>query len=281
MQLFHHITALQQQLDQWRRAGERLALVPTMGNLHEGHMALVDAARARADRVIATLFVNPLQFGPDEDLERYPRTLEADCERLTARGCDALFAPAVETLYPHGQQDLTRVQVPGVSEGLCGAHRPGHFDGVSTVVSLLFHITRPDLACFGEKDFQQLAVIRKLVRDQHFPIEIVGVPTTRERDGLALSSRNGYLDADQRRIAPRLHQRLTEAVARLNHGEERQRVLAETLTRLEADGFEPEYLELRHADTLAPCLPRNGPCVLLVAARLGSTRLIDNRRLRS
>lgn len=281
MQTLDDIKALQQQLAAWRRVGERIALVPTMGNLHRGHLDLIDQARARADRVVATIFVNPLQFGPDEDLDRYPRTLDADREALAMHGCDALFAPSVETLYPRGQENLVRVQVPGVSEGLCGAHRPGHFDGVATVVSLLFHIAGPDLAFFGEKDFQQLAVIRKLVRDQHFPVEIVGVPTARAEDGLALSSRNAYLTREQRRRAARFPECLAMARTRLVNGEPCQKVLAETLEMLTHEGLEPEYLALRHALTLAPTERVDESAVLLAAVRLGSTRLIDNCRLLS
>ncbi|OHV11242.1 pantoate--beta-alanine ligase [Kushneria phosphatilytica] len=281
MQTFHDIASLQQQLGHWRRAGERIALVPTMGNLHRGHLALVDSARHHADRVVATIFVNPLQFGPDEDFERYPRSFDEDCRQLEAAGCDLLFAPAAETLYPNGQSELTRIHVPGVSEGLCGAHRPGHFDGVATVVSLLFHITQPDVACFGEKDFQQLAVIRKLVRDQHFPIDIIGVPTVRDHDMLALSSRNAYLDSQQRARAARLPQLLKQMSERLGAGETIETVLHEGEQILREAGFTPEYLELRNALTLAPAEQASDDAVLLVAARLGQTRLIDNRRLAS
>ncbi|RKQ95808.1 pantothenate synthetase [Kushneria sinocarnis] len=279
MQTFHDIASLQQQLGHWRRAGERIALVPTMGGLHRGHLALVACARRHADRVVATIFVNPLQFGPNEDFERYPRTLEEDRRQLEDMDCDALFAPSVETLYPEGQTNLTRVHVPGVSDGLCGAQRPGHFDGVATVISLLFHITRPDVACFGEKDFQQLAVIRKLVRDQHFPIEIVGVPTVRDHDALALSSRNAYLDAQQRERAAELPRLLEQLAARLAAGERIEPVLAEGQRALQAAGLAPEYLELRHALSLEVVDHASREAVLLAAAWLGNTRLIDNRRL--
>lgn len=276
MQTFDDITDLQSTLATWRRKGHRIALVPTMGNLHEGHLRLVDAARQHADRVVATIFVNPLQFGPDEDLERYPRTLAEDQRLLTERGCDLLFAPGVDTLYPQGQSALTRVSVPQVSEGLCGAHRPGHFDGVATVVSLLFNLTRPDVACFGEKDFQQLAVIRKLVRDQHMPIDIIGVPIARDHDGLALSSRNHYLDDKARARAGRLHECLLGSARRLEQGEPSEQVLTKGLQLLEKAGFQPEYLALCDADTLRPINTWQPGSVLLVAARLGSTRLIDN-----
>ncbi|SPJ35307.1 pantoate--beta-alanine ligase [Kushneria phyllosphaerae] len=276
MQTFDDIKALQNTLAAWRREGHRIALVPTMGNLHEGHLRLVDAARQHADRVVATVFVNPLQFGPDEDLDRYPRTLSEDQRLLAGRGCDLLFAPGVDTLYPEGQSSLTRVIVPRVSEGLCGAHRPGHFDGVATVVSLLFNLTRPDVACFGEKDFQQLAVIRKLVRDQHMPIEIIGVPIARDHDGLALSSRNRYLDEEARAQAGRLHQCLVDSAQRLEQGDNSEQVLAKGLQQLQQAGFQPEYLALCDATTLCPISTWHPGAVLLAAARLGNTRLIDN-----
>jgi pantoate--beta-alanine ligase len=190
MRTLRDIPALRETLGDYRRRGQRIGLVPTMGNLHAGHLSLVESARRHADMVVATVFVNPLQFGPSEDLNAYPRTLTDDQEKLKAAGCDLLFTPTVATLYPCGLDDQTRVCVPVVSEGLCGGSRPGHFDGVSTVVSILFNLVQPDVACFGEKDYQQLAVIRKLVGDLHFPIEIVGVPIVRAADGLALSSRN-------------------------------------------------------------------------------------------
>ncbi|WP_456268357.1 pantoate--beta-alanine ligase [Kushneria sp. AK178] len=281
MQTFDDIPALQRTLAGWRREGLRMALVPTMGNLHEGHLRLVDAARQHADRVVATIFVNPLQFGPNEDLARYPRTLAEDQRLLAERGCDVLFAPSVDTLYPEGQSGLTRVSVPQVSEGLCGAHRPGHFDGVATVVSLLFNLTRPDVACFGEKDFQQLAVIRKLVRDQHMPIDIVGVPIARDDDGLARSSRNGYLDHDARARAGQLYQCLIDSARRLDHGESSEAVLAQGQQQLESAGFRPDYLALCDAMTLQPVSTWQPGSVLLVAAWLGNTRLIDNLPCRS
>lgn len=281
MQMFDDVAALQQILADWRREGFKVALVPTMGNLHEGHLRLVDAARRHADRVVATIFVNPLQFGPDEDLARYPRTLADDQRALEERGCDLLFAPAVETLYPEGQKELTRVSVPQVSQGLCGDHRPGHFDGVATVVSLLFNLTRPDVACFGEKDFQQLAVIRKLVRDQHMPINIIGVPIARDHDGLALSSRNGYLDRDARARASQLYQCLVDSARRLERGEDSEAILAQGQRQLEIAGFRTDYLALCDATTLQPVTTWQPGSVLLAAAWLGNTRLIDNLPCRS
>ncbi|WP_110669293.1 pantoate--beta-alanine ligase [Salinicola halophilus] len=276
MQTVHDIATLRDALYHHRRAGSRIALVPTMGNLHEGHLRLVDEACARADLVVATLFVNPLQFAPGEDFERYPRTLAADREVLATRGCDLLFAPSVETLYPGGVENPSRIHVPGVSEGLCGGARRGHFDGVATVVSLLFHLVQPDIACFGEKDYQQLAVIRKLVSDQHFPIDIVGVPIVRAADGLALSSRNGYLSAAQRDQAVVFPRALAQAGAALARGEACEVVLERTQRVLVEAGFEIDYLALRAAD-LTPFDPaRTFRARLLGAVYLGTTRLIDN-----
>lgn len=281
MQTLEHIKPLQHQLECWRRDSARIALVPTMGNLHDGHLRLIDAARQHADRVVATIFVNPLQFSPEEDLATYPRTLDQDRQLLAARGCDLLFAPAVDELYPEGQTQLTRVHVPSVSEGLCGASRPGHFDGVATVVSLLFNITRPDVACFGEKDFQQLTVIRKLVRDQHFPIDIVGVPTVRAESGLALSSRNGYLNNAECRQASLLYQCLVNIAQRLKDGDSADCALSWGRQQLVDAGLTPEYLALCDADTLTPVAQWHTHAVLLAAARLGRTRLIDNLQLSS
>ncbi|HSH46985.1 MAG TPA: pantoate--beta-alanine ligase [Halomonas sp.] len=272
------IPALRQALDAPRRAGQRIALVPTMGNLHAGHLALVKEARRRADVVVATIFVNPLQFGPDEDLATYPRTLADDQARLAEAGCDLLFAPSAKAMYPRGLDAQTRVSVPEVSMGLCGGSRPGHFDGVATIVTMLFHLVQPQLACFGEKDYQQLAVIRRLVADLHLPIEIVGVPTVRAEDGLALSSRNGYLSAEERARAPRLQAILRELRGALQAGQAPENVLADGLQQLVDSGFAPDYLELRSAD-LSPVGSGTVDAVLLVAAHLGSTRLIDNLRV--
>jgi pantoate--beta-alanine ligase len=278
MQTVREIPVLRQALDAPRRAGQRIALVPTMGNLHEGHLALVEEARRRADVVVATIFVNPMQFGPGEDLESYPRTLADDQARLSKAGCDLLFTPEASTIYPHGLEAQTRVSVPDVSMGLCGGSRPGHFDGVATIVTMLFNLVQPQLACFGEKDYQQLAVIRRLVSDLHLPIEIVGVPIVRAADGLALSSRNGYLSTDERARAPRLQAVLCELRDALQAGQPPESVLADGLKQLADSGFVPDYLELRAAD-LAPLHAGTRDAVLLVAARLGSTRLIDNLTL--
>ena len=263
-----------------RAAGKRIALAPTMGNLHSGHAALVRRAVQLGDFVIASIFVNPLQFGANEDLDNYPRTLAADQQVLFEAGCNLLFAPTVEEMYPHGMQEQTRVSVPGVSSGLCGGSRPGHFDGVATVVCKLFHMAQPDLAVFGEKDFQQLAVIRAMVRDLNMPIEIFGEPTVRAEDGLALSSRNGYLSPEQRAVAPQLHATLRELATALRSGRrDYSQLVAEGLARLQSHGLRPDYLEIREAHSLRPATEADQQLVILAAAWLGNTRLIDNLAL--
>jgi len=278
MRTLREIPPLRDTLAAFRRRGQRIALVPTMGNLHAGHLALVAEARQRADVVVATIFVNPLQFGAGEDLEAYPRTLAEDQAKLEAAGADLLFAPETPTIYPRGLAAQTRVCVPEVSEGLCGGDRPGHFDGVATVVTMLFNLVQPDVACFGEKDYQQLAVIRRLVEDLHLPVAVVGVPIVRAADGLALSSRNGYLDDAERAAAPALYRTLSELREALENGTDPDRLLPEGLARLRASGLAPDYLELRAAD-LSPLTATTRDAVLLAAARLGTTRLIDNLSL--
>jgi pantoate--beta-alanine ligase len=271
MQIVHHLPDLRRAIADLRRGGAPLALVPTMGALHAGHMALVDAARASGAKVVASIFVNPKQFGPNEDLSRYPRPAEADKALLVAHGCDLLWMPGVDDMYPAGF--ATNVSVSGVSDGLDGAARPGHFDGVATVVGKLFNQVRPDSAYFGEKDFQQLAVIRRMVADLDFGLEIVGVPTVREADGLALSSRNIYLSADERGRAVALPRALAEAKRAIEAGE--ADAIPAAMTSLAAAGFVTDYVALVDAETLAE--PRAGkPRRLLAAARLGTTRLIDN-----
>jgi pantoate--beta-alanine ligase len=260
-----------------RGEGKRIAFVPTMGNLHEGHVALVEKAGQRADFVVASIFVNPLQFGPNEDLAKYPRTLVADQEKLVAAGCQLLFHPDLEEMYPPGQEGQTRVSVPGVSEGLCGGSRPGHFEGVATVVTKLFNMVQPDLAVFGEKDFQQLAVIRTLVRDLNMPIQIIGEPTVRAEDGLALSSRNGYLSAEQRAAAPALYRTLQQLASAIRDGNRDFAQLIETgQASLVSAGFRPDYLEIREASSLRPAEANDTKLVILGAAFMGTTRLIDN-----
>ncbi|KPC56098.1 MULTISPECIES: pantoate--beta-alanine ligase [Pseudomonas syringae group genomosp. 2] len=263
-----------------RSEGKRIALTPTMGNLHSGHAALVAKAAQRADFVVATIFVNPLQFGPNEDLATYPRTLAADQEKLLQAGCNLLFTPNVEEMYPHGMADQTLVSVPHLSQGLCGASRPGHFEGVATVVSKLFNMVQPDLAIFGEKDFQQLAVIRAMVRDLNMPIQIIGEPTVRADDGLALSSRNGYLNEAQRAAAPALYQAIRQTADAISAGEQDfDALLTSKKQQLEAAGFRIDYLEIRDATSLRPTTAENRDVVILAAAFLGKTRLIDNLHL--
>ncbi|KFE44446.1 pantoate--beta-alanine ligase [Pseudomonas syringae] len=263
-----------------RSEGKRIGLAPTMGNLHSGHAALITKAAQRADFVVATIFVNPLQFGPNEDLATYPRTLAADQEKLLQAGCHLLFTPTVEEMYPHGMADQTIVSVPSLSEGLCGASRPGHFDGVATVVSKLFNMVQPDLAVFGEKDFQQLAVIRALVRDLNMPIQIIGEPTVRAPDGLALSSRNGYLSEEQRAVAPELYRVICQIGDAISKGEQDfNALLDQGKQQLEAAGLRIDYLEVREATSLRPATAENRDLVILAAVFLGKTRLIDNLHL--
>lgn len=267
----HHVPELRRAVADLRCGGSRVALVPTMGALHAGHMALVDAARASGAKVVASIFVNPKQFGPNEDLARYPRPAAADQALLTKHGCDLLWMPGVNEMYPTGF--ATNVSVSGVSEGLDGAARPGHFDGVATVVAKLFNQVRPDVAFFGEKDFQQLAVIRRMVADLDMDIDIVGVPTVREADGLALSSRNAYLSPDERARAVALPQALTEAKRAIEAGDDG--AIAAALASLAAAEFVTDYVELVDAATLGAPVPGQARC-LLAAARIGTTRLIDN-----
>lgn len=275
MRTVHTIAEVRQQVSDWRRTGLRVGFVPTMGNLHAGHISLVDEARRQADRVVASVFVNPTQFGPSEDFDSYPRTLEADSDRLAAAGCDLLFAPSVEEMYP--EKNRTWVDVDNLGDYLCGASRPGHFRGVTTVVSKLFHIVLPDVACFGEKDFQQLAIIRRMTRDLFFPVEIIGVATAREANGLAMSSRNGYLSPDQKQQAGALYATLQDLKQRISGGERDYPALVKAGTdHLTRAGFAVDYLSISHADTLAPATSPDRHLVIAVAAKLGTTRLIDN-----
>lgn len=265
-------------IDAWQREFAKVAFVPTMGNLHDGHLHLIDVARKHAERVVVSIYVNPMQFGRHEDLEAYPRTLAADLTKLEVRGVDLVFTPTDQMMYPHGIDQMTVVQVPAsLTLQLEGAHRPGHFTGVATVVSKLFNITRPDLAIFGEKDLQQLRVIQQMVKDLNMPIEIVGVPTVREADGLAMSSRNYYLDKQQRAMAPDLHAILQDTRERIKlQNVEWVDLEQAAIMQLEKKGFTPDYVAIRHSETLQEPNAPTDPLVILAAARLGTTRLIDN-----
>ncbi|MBP1520643.1 pantoate--beta-alanine ligase [Salmonella enterica subsp. enterica serovar Worthington] len=278
MLIIETLPLLRQHIRRLRQEGQRVALVPTMGNLHDGHMKLVDEAKARADVVIVSIFVNPMQFDRPDDLARYPRTLQEDCEKLNKRKVDYVFAPAVEEIYPQGLEGQTYVDVPGLSTMLEGASRPGHFRGVSTIVSKLFNLIQPDIACFGEKDFQQLALIRKMVADMSYDIEIVGVPIIRAKDGLALSSRNSYLTAEQRKIAPGLHNVMNSIAEKLIAGNrELQEIIAIAEQELNEKGFRADDIQIRDADTLQELTETSKRAVILAAARLGQARLIDNQ----
>ncbi|MER5116784.1 pantoate--beta-alanine ligase [Serratia marcescens] len=280
MIIIETLPMLRQQIRRWRQEGKRIALVPTMGNLHDGHMTLVDEARARADVVVVSIFVNPMQFDRPDDLARYPRTLQEDSEKLTRRGVDLVFAPAPAAVYPQGLEQQTYVDVPGISTILEGASRPGHFRGVSTIVSKLFNLVQPDLACFGEKDYQQLALIRKMVADMGYDIDIVGVPTVRAKDGLALSSRNGYLTAEERKVAPQLSKIMNALAQQLANGERQiEALLEQTAEQLRAAGFTPDDLFIRDADSLQPLTVDSQRAVVLMAAWLGKARLIDNQQV--
>jgi pantoate--beta-alanine ligase len=271
------IAAVRERVRGWRREGLRVAFVPTMGNLHAGHVSLIDAARRHGERFVASIFVNPMQFGPNEDFAHYPRTPDEDARMLAAAGCDLMFMPDVAEMYPHGAERATRIEVPHLSRILDGEFRPGHFEGVTTVVAKLFHIVEPQVAVFGEKDFQQLTVIRRMVAELCMPVEIVAAPTVRDADGLAMSSRNQYLTPAERALAPKIHASLQAAAQRLRSGEvdfasiERCGFLA-----LESAGFRPDYFSVRQAADLSPAVPAARGLVVLAAARLGRARLIDN-----
>ena len=278
MLIIETLPLLRQQIRRLRMEGKRVALVPTMGNLHDGHMKLVDEAKARADVVVVSIFVNPMQFDRPEDLARYPRTLQEDCEKLNKRKVDLVFAPSVKEIYPNGTETHTYVDVPGLSTMLEGASRPGHFRGVSTIVSKLFNLVQPDIACFGEKDFQQLALIRKMVADMGYDIEIVGVPIVRAKDGLALSSRNGYLTAEQRKIAPGLSKVMNTMAEQLLAKElTAEEIIALAEQALNEKGLRADDVQIRDADTLLELSDTSKRAVILVAAWLGQARLIDNK----
>ena len=271
------LRALRACIRAWKQEGQRVGFVPTMGNLHAGHFSLVELARRQTDRVVASVFVNPTQFGPNEDFTRYPRTLAEDSVGLVEHGCDLLFAPSVEVMYPFGAEHAVRVHVPDVGDTLEGAHRPGHFDGVATVVAKLFAMVEPDVAVFGQKDWQQLLVVRRLARELAFPLEIVAGPIVRDEDGLALSSRNRYLDTHQRARAPELHATLQWMRESFADGHARAAVEGAAMRRLERAGFKPDYAVVRRVEDLAaPEESERSGLMALVAAKLGDTRLIDN-----
>ncbi len=280
MQILTSISEMRRQVADWHAAGERVALVPTMGNLHDGHIDLVRRARGYAGKVVVSIFVNPLQFGQNEDFDRYPRTPEADAGRLKEADTDMLFMPGADEVYPHGLARQTRIEVPGISDVLCGAFRPGHFTGVATVVNMLLNMVQPDVALFGEKDYQQLFVIRCMVRDLHLPVEIIGVPTVREASGLALSSRNQYLTASEREQASLIYRCLTTTAEQLRAGNRDFSTLQDqgyqTLVR---GGFRPDYYEILRPDLNTPAAD-DMEWVILVAAWLGRARLLDNMRVR-
>ncbi len=266
-----------QQLDEWREQGDHIALVPTMGNLHSGHISLIDEARSNAERTVVSVFVNPTQFGEGEDFDAYPRTIERDTRRLRQVKADLLFAPDVDTVYPFGIENATMVCVPGLTENFCGSFRPGHFDGVTTVVARLFALVGPDIAVFGQKDYQQQLVVRRMVQDLNLPIRIVTAPTVRDPDGVAMSSRNVYLSEDERNLAPILYRTLTRIGNVLQAGNRNFPVLEkEAIDELSVAGFVPEYVAIRRAEDLSKPDRDSDDLVVLAAARLGGARLIDN-----
>ena len=277
--LVHDITELRSQIGAWRRAGERIAFVPTMGSLHAGHMSLVKDAQAKAERVVVSVFVNPLQFSAGEDFSRYPRSLEQDCVKLEQHGVDLVFAPDEQSVYPQGREQLTQVVVPGLSKLFCGEYRPGHFEGVTTVVCLLFNLVQPDVAVFGLKDYQQITIIRRMVKELHMPVEIVGSETLREPAGLAMSSRNAFLSDLEREQALAIYHNLCIAADRLRAGERDFNAIEKSaLIELEQAGLQPQFFQVRDTNLNEPASTTR-QFVIVVAAKLGDTRLIDNIRV--
>ncbi|MEO2267118.1 pantoate--beta-alanine ligase [Pseudoalteromonas sp. YIC-656] len=280
MQTTSEIRSLRSQIKAWRQAGLSVAFVPTMGNLHEGHFSLVDKAKTLADKVVVSIFVNPMQFGANEDLDAYPRTLVQDQQGLSERGADYLFTPTVETIYPNGLDAQSFVDVPGVSMGYCGGSRPGHFRGVATVVTKLFNLVQPDFACFGEKDFQQLQVIKTMVLDLAIPVEVIGVPTQRDVNGLALSSRNGYLSEEQKQQAAILFKTLNWMKEEIQSGQRDYAALeVQAIARIEELGLKVDYLSVAERNTLKAPHADDQQLVILAAAFLDKVRLIDNLTL--
>lgn len=276
MNSFHSLIQLREQLAQWRRAELRIGFVPTMGNLHAGHFALVDLAKQNCDMVISSIFVNPTQFGPNEDYARYPRTEQHDIDGLSAQGCDAIFLPTVDEMYPFGSKGCVQMHVPGITDILCGAHRPGHFNGVAIVVARLFNMVQPDCAIFGRKDYQQLQVIRYMTREMSFPVEIISAPTLRESSGLAMSSRNQYLTDSERLIAPKIYENLCAMREAYQQGVPLEQIEQQAVQNLEQAGFEVDYVEILSSNLGKASRSSSKQRVALIAARLGLTRLIDN-----
>ncbi|AYA41025.1 pantoate--beta-alanine ligase [Xenorhabdus nematophila] len=281
MLIIETIPLLRREIRRWHQAGKRIAFVPTMGNLHDGHLALVDTAKAQADVVIVSIFVNPMQFDREDDLANYPRTLQEDCERLNHRNVELVFAPNAHEIYPNGLNgNQTFIEVPELSHILEGTSRPGHFRGVTTVVSKLFNLIQPDLVYFGEKDFQQLQIIRKMIADMAYDITLVSVPTVRDKNGLALSSRNNLLSAEEKKIAPLLSKVMQVIAERLQHGErETEKLIELASAHLRKEGFMPNELFIRDAENLLPLTTQSKRAVILMAAWLGQTRLIDNQQV--
>ena len=281
MNIIYDLENLRREVAVWKVEGLSIALVPTMGNLHEGHLSLLKQARSIADRTVVSIFVNPIQFGKGEDYERYPSTLEEDRKKLAENGLDLLFAPDLKQLYPSGTDSDTRITVPDLSNILCGEFRPGHFSGVATVVMKLLINVQPHVALFGEKDYQQLLVIRRMVRDLCMPVEIIGAPTEREPDGLALSSRNAYLNKEERAKAPLIYRTLQEAGEKLHHPDASIPAIEKAgLDQLAAAGFRPEYFSVRRTSDLGPVQEGDNELSILVAAWLGGARLIDNIKIK-
>ncbi len=276
MHVFESLSELRLRIADWKKQGLRIGFVPTMGNLHDGHFALIALAREHSDVVVASIFVNPTQFGPNEDYTRYPRTQQRDVDGLEAAGCDAAFLPSAEVMYPFGSKNCVQMHVPGITDILCGAHRPGHFNGVATVVSRLFNMVQPDIAVFGRKDYQQLQVIRYMSHEMSFPVDIIPAPTLREASGLAMSSRNQYLSAQDRITAEEIHRTLQFMRDAYRRGVAVEQIEQQAIERLESNGFEVDYAEIRSAELGRLARARNNRRVALIAARLGLTRLIDN-----
>jgi len=277
MDTLFDLASLRQVISQWKKEGRKIAFVPTMGNLHAGHLSLLKHAHSLGDRTIMSIFVNPIQFGENEDYQSYPDTLEQDSKTLKENSLDVLFAPDLKEMYPGGMNVDTRLTVPGLSSILCGEFRPDHFSGVATVVTKLFINIEPDYALFGEKDYQQLLIIRRTVEDLCFPVEVIGMPVVREEDGLAMSSRNSYLDEEQRKIAPLIYQTLTSAAELLSKNlADISAIESEGLNQLESAGFKPEYFSIRRSSDLIPAGPDDKEVSILTAVWLGSARLIDN-----